>query len=549
MRREDLFPTLAVLAIVLSFLFVIFSRLPSLSETSINIDDSDFYLIRLAQVSDLLSSTNPYTGSGSEIYFGHNFRETFQLLASAIGLSLIQSYVLFQSASLVILLIFASKVLKTLKLNSQLAYLWIIVWLISDGGEVILRPTSPLFHFSMLVLWLHGYLVLQYASLSTTRFLFHLMVCFIVGFGYPFFALFACLFSITFLIYSKDVFNKFAWVRFWRVNGVLYLGFAVNLVLNLSQSSHSDMLGTTHLRFPAGVSLYPILFTSIMVGHILVRRTHSKGLLFTNCGLLAISVILVSPIVTSRELEFSSHYKKLIFLFVVLLLLILIQELFDSLSIRYSFNVSILSIWKLLFWASLVYLSIILHHPHNFAARAFADDGKKLIPLLISAENSPIGKVTIVAPEEIVPQVVIETEHRVLWSNQSLLYPQSIKEQLTRSLLSRMLLGEEQLNPDPFDRGLFNTKYINSCNRVKIATRVIGYYKGKVKSSCEVSFSDMVAFYESLSDVQANTLRLMKTYDVGFIIRKVPLTQAEIRKLKLRPIYIDLKRLYLYASQ
>lgn len=462
----------------------------SFSEYKLMPNDSDYYLNSVFRIDDLLDSLDPYTGEKIEILQNLYFAEFLNGLIPKFGVDLLASYLLFNSFLFCVFVFVLSRLTRLILQSQPQIIIANATIFFVFFPNLFIRPISPIFHVLPLFIYMFNILKIQLNSnCRLGTYVITILSGSVLGIGYPYYGLWASIYTsfvFLYLFILKD-FNKTQKVAM-ASTGLLF-SFAWNLHSILFRNGQIENLGTTYLRFPTGYMRVVFLILFLVICFMLYRgsdqgfwklRENIILVLIPACATLS---ILLSPIVTARELEFNSH---ITVPFVILSLLGLLKLIKDSLKLRMKTS--------LIKSASLICLLIFLIFAESSQASlgeriGLNLSGRDLIKRDNSAQLQAIGNFleerlakgrhVILVPEEMNSLLFRSEEFITLWSGASVFFPQSSPSNSLYRVLLRDLIQGQKTNINIDNRDLFGVRLINRCNRYQNFAKVVSFLEPK----------------------------------------------------------------------
>jgi hypothetical protein len=352
----------------------------------------------------------------------------------------------------------------------------------------------------------------------------------VLGSGYPYYGLWASAytsFAFLYFLILRDL-NKIQNLAMASI-GLLF-SFAMNLYGILFRNDQIENLGTTYLRFPTGYMrvVFLILFLATFG---VVYRGSFNGLwkrreiiilvLIPACASL---LILGSPLITGRELEFNSH---ITVPFVIFTLLGLMKLIKDSLKLRIHNGLirvtSLICLLTFLVFAESSQASLGERLELNLSGRDLMkrDNSAQLQAIGdFLEEKLPKGKHAILVPEELNPLLFRSEEFSTLWSGASVFFPQSDPIASLYRVLLRDLIQGQKTNISIDNRDLFGVRLINRCNRYQNFARVVSFFGAEISSAneCQVPIDLSQQIYRIKSEVTKRPVWYLSKYKVEAIV-------------------------------
>lgn len=507
-------------------------RVPNLSFGTYRLspNDSDYYLINIDRFENLLGKSDPYTNSAIEIQLNLHLGENFYAQFTRLGFNLFETYLLLNMTLFFLLCLLFIKVSHFYFVKYRLVIITLLLSIFYFFPTLFLRPVSPIFHIVPFLYFMFCYLsILLRPKISLQFYVAVLSTGCLVGIGYPYFALWASTYvvlTIGVLIAKRHL------ERVFRVIGAS-TGLILSSLLSVSKIVFSgeqlDTLGTTYLRFPTGyrrVFLLTILILLLLLffrQHFFLEKNQFEDFSLILGPALVSLLILVSPVVTARELEFNSH---ITFPFLVFSLLG-----FTRISQQLQVKTRILRISiYFLFMLSLV---VVENSQANFKDRlAMNNRGRELILRESSQAIQSLGRFfhqldsarsyTIAMPDELTPVLFFLPNAKTLWSSASVFFAKKDNAENMERVVLRDLTQGTVTESSIENRNLYGVRLINLCNRERNYTLIMKYLSLKTQSleNCKVPLMELTRLAETKFRVGSDMGAYLSKFDVNVIITK-----------------------------
>lgn len=308
---------IALTSFTLSFLYhyqqlkdVLFGNKKIYLDYLLPTDDSNYYLKRIIQYISGGSFGNPYFNSTVE--YRHTYFLGEYLISQVIKFSKIEiSITLTILNFLITLFIFSllGSIFYYWNRSVVLSFSYISIIFFIQYPNILIRPVSPVIHLFVFVTYL-AFEIVKKVTLTNTMIRFALLITLFLL--YPYFFLLGL---VSFTI--NGIAHLFSGERDYRKLIVIPLIGILTLMFIYQQFQIREMdsefflrLGQTQLRWPAGLPIILYSFFAIIMlcqirNSVMLKKNELVKIVSLNLSLI---LILISPILTSRELEFSGHY-------------------------------------------------------------------------------------------------------------------------------------------------------------------------------------------------------------------------------------------------
>lgn len=475
-------------------------------------DDSNYYLKRITHYINSGLIGNPYFDSNEEYhhtYFLGEYLISRIMKFTKFDISITLTILNFFITVCIFILLGFLFYNKNRSVILSFAFISIIFFL--QYPNILVRPVSPVIHLFIFLSYL-TFEITKKESLINLMIKFALLI--FLSLLYPYFFLLGLVYftinGITQLFSGKREYLKLIKISLIVILVIIF--FYQQFQLKEMDSEFLLRLGQTRLRWPTGIPIILYLVLAIIILYQIRNKimTRKQELAKTFSLNLSLIIILISPILTSRELEFSGHYG-------------LIGQIIFLLSINF-----IISTWRntqylnkyLRITLALFCLVTILNSQHSRSSIQISStdsqDRKNTIAFVrnLSSANSGL----IVAEQNNTEWLSIYTKNSFLWLREANLYPLNKEEILERYFLNEYLMGKKMEIQASNNRSLFGVKYIDQCLRIKNRNIFFISMLEKFKLPCSVEETFYSKQLTAIALVRKNHESLIRKYRVAILV-------------------------------
>ena len=475
-------------------------------------DDTSYYLKRISYYFSNNFEGNPYLLSPSKTPHTYFFGEfivsrIMKLISSDISITILLTNIIFT----IIIFTITSSILYNFNQSRRITIFILVLIYFIQNQNALIRPVSPLIHLTLFVCYIYIEII---KTSSKKNSILKFVILILLSFSYPYFFLLSTIYFTFVTIYtcmksSKKVKNNLD----IYLSIILVCIFIYKTILSgANNPEYLRMLGQTQLRWPTGIPLIIIISISLSMLLWAKKKLIDSNLLISKLIILNMSLvlILISPVFTRKELEFSGHYGFITHLIFFLTLNLTCIKIFHRMLLG-----------NLIRYISIsMCLVIVLIANQNRMSQAIrpdiADDRRNLL-IALKSINKNTNDIAVTNQEN-AEWVSLYSDYKLLWIREANLYPMKQEEIFERYFLNEYLLGNSlQLAPRD-NRSVFGVKYIDQCLRIQMRNRFLVGKLSRFQLSCAEKYPDLKKQLLTISNVEINPSKLVKKYRITILV-------------------------------
>lgn len=484
-----------------------------------------------------MSGVDPFTGEMIQVQKNLYLAEAFNEQLVSLGLNQFQTYLIFNLICFVLFTYLLIKIFDTFLQTYVVVILANLVLVFYFLPNLFVRPISPVFHAVPLLAFFYFAIQTQRTETAEGRLQISatLSGC-LLGIGYPYYGLWASIYAAVSIL-LLFLFHERKKARQLIVTSLgLWLSFSINLLLILFYGDQIENLGTTYLRFPTGYLRIVLLLVVLFVSIILIRASamaypsrikELSEVLFAPA--ITSLLILISPVLTGRELEFNSHIT-LPFLFFTFLGLVKLGQNLAQEELKPRTIILLLSLFVVFFCVEESQLEFKQRVDLNISGRELVkrENSPEIKELTEFLHEQKEERYTILMSESLNPLLFRFKGVQTVWSGSSIFYPQkNPNNAFERVFLKDFFLGSST-RIEKENRDLFGVRFINRCNRKINYSRVMSIVgvNANSREDCQLPARIRKDLRRVESEVKANPWFYVRKFDVRVII-----TRKDVNKI------------------